>query len=90
MVGDLLKGSIPYLSIEWYATGGIVDGPTLIGAGEAGPEAIVPLNAFWDRLDNSRGETNIYITNNIDGTENPEEYARRMVKEIKREMRMAL
>lgn len=44
-VGDLLKGEIPSLSINWYAKGGIVDGATLIGAGEAGPEAIVPLTA---------------------------------------------
>ena len=31
---------IPY--IRWYAKGGIVDGATLIGAGEAGPEMILP------------------------------------------------
>ena len=41
-VGDLLKGSIPSLGISWYAKGGIVDGATLIGAGEAGPEMILP------------------------------------------------
>ena len=29
-------------SVEWYARGGIVDGATLIGAGEAGPEMILP------------------------------------------------
>ena len=28
--------------VTWYATGGIVDGATLIGAGEAGPEMILP------------------------------------------------
>ena len=44
-LGDLLKGQLPSLGIEWYAKGGIVDGATLIGAGEAGPEAIVPLTA---------------------------------------------
>lgn len=43
-VGDLLKGSIPKLGITWFAEGGIVDGPTLFGAGEAGPEAILPLS----------------------------------------------
>ena len=32
---------IPY--VQWYAKGGIVDSATLIGAGEAGKEAIVPL-----------------------------------------------
>ena len=88
VVGDLLKGVIPKLGISWYAEGGIVDGATLIGAGEKGPEAIVPLDQFWDRLENS-GQTTIYITNNIDGAENPEDYARRLVKEIRREMRMA-
>ena len=42
--GDLLKGSIPKLSINWYAEGGIVDGATILGAGEAGPEGIIPLS----------------------------------------------
>lgn len=41
-IGDLVKGSIPSLSVEWYAQGGFVDGATLIGAGEAGPEMILP------------------------------------------------
>lgn len=44
-VGQLLEGVIPSLSINWYAKGGIVDGATLIGAGESGPEAIVPLTS---------------------------------------------
>lgn len=35
--------SIPKISVDWYAKGGIVDGARLIGVGEAGPEAIVPL-----------------------------------------------
>lgn len=41
--------SWPDLSISWYARGGIVDGATLIGAGEAGKEAIIPLerNTEW-------------------------------------------
>lgn len=40
---------IPNLSVSWHAKGGIVDGATLIGAGEAGKEAIVPLerNTQW-------------------------------------------
>ena len=42
-------GAIPHLAIQWYAKGGIVDGATLLGAGEAGKEAIVPLerNTEW-------------------------------------------
>lgn len=59
-VGDLLKGSIPKLSINWYAEGGVFDKPTLFsgngvlsGLGEAGAEAVVPLenNLGWlDKL----------------------------------------
>lgn len=35
--------SIPLPHVEWYAKGGMVDTPTLFGAGEAGAEAVVPL-----------------------------------------------
>lgn len=35
-------GTPPKIDIEWYAKGGFVDGATLIGAGEAGPEMILP------------------------------------------------
>lgn len=43
-IGDLLRGVIPSLSIEWYAKGGVFNGPSVIGVGEAGPEAVVPLS----------------------------------------------
>lgn len=41
--------ALPKLRVSWYAKGGIVDGATLIGAGEAGKEAIIPLerNTGW-------------------------------------------
>lgn len=36
--------TIPIFSgIDWYAKGGIFDGATIAGIGEAGPEAVVPL-----------------------------------------------
>ena len=58
--------TVPKLSIDWYKTGGIFDGPQVIGVGEAGPEAVVPLDKFWKKLDEmSTGETNITI--NING-----------------------
>src|SRR5690606_14930363 len=51
-IGDLLKGSIPKLGVEWYADGGIMTDPTVFGfngrnamvGGEAGPEAIAPID----------------------------------------------
>lgn len=46
-IGDLLKGSIPSLGIEWYARGGIANGAQVVGVGEAGPEAIVPLQGRY-------------------------------------------
>lgn len=62
-IGDLMKGSIPSLGVRWYAKGAIMTQPTLFGGGEAGPEAVLPLNGFYDYLDrklstlNSRTET---------------------------------
>lgn len=38
--------------IKWYAQGGIFDSPTIAGIGEAGPEAVVPLDKLWKHLDN--------------------------------------
>ena len=43
-LGDLLDGVIPSLGIEWYAKGGIFSSPSVIGVGEAGPEAVVPID----------------------------------------------
>ena len=39
-----LKGQLPKLGLDWYATGGIFTGPSVIGVGEAGTEAVVPLS----------------------------------------------
>ena len=53
-IADVLRAlgiptSIPKMNVQWYARGGIVSRPSLIGAGEAGKEAIVPLerNTEW-------------------------------------------
>lgn len=40
-------GTIPdptQLRVDWYKTGGVFDAPSVIGVGEAGPEAVVPLS----------------------------------------------
>ena len=36
--------SIPKFNISWYKTGGIFTGASVIGVGEAGDEAVVPLS----------------------------------------------
>lgn len=52
------KGSLPQFSIEWYKQGGILNGAqifgalgrNLLGGGEAGPEAVLPLRSFYEEL----------------------------------------
>lgn len=51
-IGDLLKGSIPHLGIDWYAQGGIFNSPSVIGVGEAGPEAVLPIEKLNGMLAN--------------------------------------
>ncbi len=43
--------SIPHFDVDWYAKGGVFDAPSVIGVGEAGPEAVVPLDKLWAKLD---------------------------------------
>lgn len=51
-IGDLLKGKIPSLGVDWFANGGILTKPTVFGqngnslmvGGEAGKEAVAPLS----------------------------------------------
>lgn len=39
---DWITGGLPQIGISWYAKGGFVESPTLIGAGERGAEMIWP------------------------------------------------
>ena len=60
------------VDIDWYKKGGIFNSPSLIGVGEAGSEAVVPLDKFWDRLDNmNTGEItiNVYPSAGMNETE---------------------
>jgi phage-related protein len=53
-LGDLLEGVVPSLGIDWYAKGAIFDkaslvgmnGSNAIGVGEAGPEAVLPIEVL--------------------------------------------
>lgn len=81
-IGDLLKGVKPSLSIDWYAKGGIFNSPTIAGIGEAGPEAVVPLDKLWKKL----GEINGGVVININGTnKDPYEIAQEVKRELIRE-----
>jgi len=47
--GDGSSFDIPQFDVQWYAKGGILDNATLFGMGDAGAEALVPLerNTEW-------------------------------------------
>lgn len=41
---SIVPPSVPSISVSWYRTGAIAMGASVVGIGEAGPEAIVPLS----------------------------------------------
>lgn len=58
--------SVPHLSIDWYAEGGILTKPTMFGmngsrpmvGGEAGPEAILPIDNIKGYMVDAMNESN--------------------------------
>nr|DAM58268.1 MAG TPA: minor tail protein [Caudoviricetes sp.] len=55
--GDGGSVSVPNFSVSWNALGGIFDKPTIFntpagmqGVGEAGPEAVLPLDTLWAKM----------------------------------------
>lgn len=77
-IGDLLKGSIPSLGINWYDKGGIFNNPAIIGVGEKRPEVVTALDdlryLIRDELKNintggSSGTSTVIVPVNLDGKE---------------------
>lgn len=73
---DWITGGLPKFSVSWYATGGMVDTPTvwLAGAGEKGPELIWPsyepymgkyAAAIAEHMDSAGTVNNYYIDGNL-------------------------
>lgn len=83
--------TVPKLSIDWYKTGGIFDGPQVIGVGESGPEAVVPLDKLWNKLDNIASASggapiiNIYPRDDQSAREIADEVYKIIVSRTKRE-----
>lgn len=101
--------SVPSFGINWYKEGGILSGAqifgqmggNLLGGGEAGQEAVLPLSDFYSHLDGilSRYMNNtasgLVIQLNIErfengGSEDIKEIARRVGIEVRREVEKKL
>lgn len=107
---DWLKGGLPSIGIDWYAKGGIMTKPTIFGmngnnlmvGGEAGNEAILPLNertlgAIGRGIAQTMGvdtpTINITITGNVvreeaDITKIANQVAQRIADEIQRKTQL--
>ena len=90
ITGDLslIPPSVPKLNVDWYAKGGIFTAPTLLaGVGEAGPEAVLPLDRLWKEMEklNTGGVViNVYASDNMNVNELAAEVQRRLVLAQKR------
>ena len=60
-IGDLLKGVIPKLAINWYDKGGVFTSPTIIGVGERRPEFVGALEDLREIVREESGDTTITL-----------------------------
>lgn len=55
---DAQTGRVPEVNVNWYKTGGIFNSPSVIGVGEAGAEAVVPVDKLQTMIDASTKQNN--------------------------------
>ena len=87
--------SYPELNVsgfKWFAKGGIFDSPSIIGVGESGAEAVVPLNRLWKQMDktlsrNAGNRATIYQTFNVTA-DDPALFANEVARELQQQLRM--
>lgn len=88
------KGSLPSFSVEWNAKAMeepyMFSGATLFGAGEAGDEMLYGRKALMEDIrEASGGGRNVTINVTVNGADNPEQWATRLVKQMELEVRTA-
>lgn len=88
------KGSLPSFHVEWNAKAMeepyVFGGATLFGAGEAGDEMLYGRKALMDDIrEAAGGGRNVTINVTVNGAENPEQWATRLVKQMELEVRTA-
>ena len=89
------KGTKPGISVSWYAkameTPYLFSNATLFGAGEKGDEMLYGRSALMSDIADAVGNGGATITNyiTVNGADDPEDWAKRLVREMKLEMRSA-
>ena len=77
------QGKKPSISVEWYKEGGIFNKPSLIGVGEAGAEAVLPIEKLKDWMQEMNGNSgitiNVYGSPGMDVNQLAAEVERRLV-----------
>ena len=87
-IGDLLKGSIPRLGIEWYDKGGIFDSPSVIGVGEKRPEFVGALDDLRKIVREESAPTitiNVTAPQGMDVNELARVIEQKMIQSVKRQ-----
>lgn len=95
--GIMGQGTKPTISVDWYKKAMnqpyVFDSPTLFGAGEAGDEMMYGRTNLMNDIREAvsgQGTNNVYNINiTVDGAEQPEDYARRLARQLQMELRMA-
>ena len=89
------KGTKPSIGVSWYKKAEdqpyMFDRATLFGAGERNDEILYGKGALMRDIRTAvaaNGGNTFNITLNADGTENPEQYAQRFARELRRQVRM--
>ena len=100
---SLRPPSVPTFSVSWFRDGGILYGAQLfgqmgnkmLGGGEAGPEAVLPLTRFYHELETilgkQRSSTNLVVQVDIEHFENSsgqdvESFAQEVAQRIQHEL----
>lgn len=88
-------GTKPTFSVQWYkkakAQPYVFDSPTFFGSGDTSDEMLYGRQNLMDDIREAvGGQGNTYnITITVDGAEAPEDYARRLARQLQLELRMA-
>ena len=89
---DAQSGTVPTVSVSWYRKaaeyGALFTTPQVVGVGDAAdPELLIGEKKLREMLGGDRGSVTFNVT--VDGTDNPEMWAARFVREAKQYARIS-